>query len=644
MPTNMAFHDLTKNKQAPPAAKSLLGLGSKFIITPEYTNGKIAESESRIRRDFSLAVFFASGNDEFLDECAYDQYKNRSKLYVKSKFTPNESDLPGWAFGRLDRFLSKVRQLFKKRKATSNLLPYQQEMMETLLNDPELLFPEADKGLGPCAVTYDQYVEDCLKQHLLNRECYRILTEEEAMQCIATLRGIISAWLKKFNRAIGDQAVSFIQKHMSENATSPFGQFYALYKIHKGMKNGAWPTRPVCSDVTSLTHGLGKWVNEQLVPAARKMKSYFKDSFALKRRLDNLVLPPNALLFTCDATAMYTNLKTDPCLDRVTDFITKNAHLFKHCDREALIEALPIIFKNNYFKFGDIFCHQTSGTAMGTPPAPSWATITFGIHEEEMILPKWKEQMPFYLRFIDDGIGIWLVDDDPQVFEEQFKQFQHDMQGWYGLEWTFTTPSTTIDFMDLTISIVDGKIETTIFEKAQNLYLYIPPHSSHPRGVLTGLICGQVLRFRRLCSKRSDSNKKIKEFAQRLLARGHSREDLEPIFAKAEKNALNYLRRSQSDIDKLDKQKWIKSKKQIFLHLQYHPEDPQSREIQKLWTDLVSHPAGDTPLSEMKNGEDEKVGFSNLVVAYSRPLNLGNRFTIRDIHSRGRPVSEYLAE
>ena len=220
---------------------------------------------------------------------------------------------------------------------------------------------------------------------------------------------------------------------------------------------------------------------------------------------------------------MHYSSHCDPCLQRVTKYILNNKHRIKHCD---------VDFKNNYFKFGDIFCHQTSGTAMGTPPAPSWATITFGIHEEELIMPKWAEQMPFYLRFIDDGIGIWLVDEDPSVFEEQFKQFQQDMHGWYGLKWTFTKPSTSIDFMDLTITIVDGKIETTIFEKAQNLYLYIPPHSSHPRGVLTGLICGQVLRFRRLCSKRSDANKKIQEFAKRLMDRGHTREKLEPIFAK----------------------------------------------------------------------------------------------------------------
>eukprot|EP00956_Cyclotella_meneghiniana_P011148 scaffold15612_cov57-Cyclotella_meneghiniana.AAC.4 len=250
---------------------------------------------------------------------------------------------------------------------------------------------------------------------------------------------------------------------MSEYSTSPFGQFYALYKIHKGTKDGAWPTRPVSSDITSLTHGLGKRVNEQLVSIAQKMKSYFKDSFELKRRLEKLKL----------YHPMHYSSHCDPCLQRVTKYILNNKHRIKHCD---------VDFKNNYFKFGDIFCHQTSGTAMGAPPAPrSWPTITFGIHEEELIMPKWAEQMPFYLRFIDDGIGIWLVDEDPSVFEEQFKQFQQDMHGWYG---PFTKPSTSIDFMDLTITIVDGKIETTICEKAQNLYLYIPPHSSHPRDLM----------------------------------------------------------------------------------------------------------------------------------------------------------------
>jgi hypothetical protein len=65
------------------------------------------------------------------------------------------------------------------------------------------------------------------------------------------------------------------------------------------------------------------------------------------------------------------------------------------------------------------------------------------------------------------------------------------MNGWLGLEWVCTEPSTTINFMDLTITIVDGKLETTLFEKAMNLYLYIPPYSAHPRCIFTGLIFGR---------------------------------------------------------------------------------------------------------------------------------------------------------
>jgi hypothetical protein len=54
-------------------------------------------------------------------------------------------------------------------------------------------------------------------------------------------------WLKKHKH---------IEDHMKSVSASPFGQFYILYKIQKGIgDNGRWPTKPVCSDVSSLVHG-----------------------------------------------------------------------------------------------------------------------------------------------------------------------------------------------------------------------------------------------------------------------------------------------------------------------------------------------------------------------------------------------------
>jgi hypothetical protein len=49
-------------------------------------------------------------------------------------------------------------------------------------------------------------------------------------------------------------------------------------------------------------------------PVQRAQQSYFQDSFELKKLLDGLELPPDARLFTVDATSVYTNIKTEPAL------------------------------------------------------------------------------------------------------------------------------------------------------------------------------------------------------------------------------------------------------------------------------------------------------------------------------------------
>jgi hypothetical protein len=222
-----------------------------------------------------------------------------------------------------------------------------------------------------------------------------MLSEEDALAAVKQVENEIKLWLGRHGKKIGKHACKFIENHVKNNGDSPFGQFYILYKIHKGKKNGRWPTRPVCSDVTSLPHGLGKWVTEMLIPLQKAQPSYFKDTFALKALLDGLTLLPNAQFFTSDATSMYTNIKTDPALEEISKYIVDNPNLCSHCDIVALIEALHLVFKNNYFKCGDTHWEQISGTGMGTPPAPPWATVFFGIHESQMV-PRWQAHVPFY--------------------------------------------------------------------------------------------------------------------------------------------------------------------------------------------------------------------------------------------------------
>ena len=75
------------------------------------------------------------------------------------------------------------------------------------------------------------------------------------------------------------------------------------------------------------------------------------------------------------------------------------------------------------------------------------------------------------------------------------------MNAFPGLTWEFSEPSTTIDFMDMTITInKSNKIETTLFEKRLNLHLYTPPPPPPPtlpthQGYSQGLYTAHCLKF-----------------------------------------------------------------------------------------------------------------------------------------------------
>ena len=79
---------------------------------------------------------------------------------------------------------------------------------------------------------------------------------------------------------------------------------------------------------------------------------------------------------------MYTNIPTDCALEIISKYLRNNEYRFNY-HAETLISALEIVMKNNIIKFGDDYKKQISCTVMGKPPAPPWAGIYEGIHEDE---------------------------------------------------------------------------------------------------------------------------------------------------------------------------------------------------------------------------------------------------------------------
>ena len=183
---------------------------------------------------------------------------------------------------------------------------------------------------------------------------------------------------------------------------------------------------------------------------------------------------------------MYTSIPTAQALHEIARYLRRNRALFPDVPVKALVDALTLVMKNNVVQFGDTHWLQLSGAAMGTPPAPPYATLFYAIFEDT-ILEEFGANLFLYRRFIDDILGIWTPSQHPADDTLAWNRFKTRLSDFHGLNWETEEHSLSTIFMDLTITIHDSRITTSLYSKPLNLYLYLPPQSSHPRVCLVAL-------------------------------------------------------------------------------------------------------------------------------------------------------------
>jgi hypothetical protein len=264
---------------------------------------------------------------------------------------------------------------------------------------------------------------------------------------------------------------------------------------------------------------------------------------------------------------------------------------------------------------------------MGTPPAPNYATIYFCIWEIA-IISKFPE-LSYYRRYIDDGFGIWSPLDgaNSSSDDSRFSQFKKLMNQFgidhdffsastlLPLQWKFSDRSDESVFLDLRLRIdTNGNVNTTIYEKDLNLYLYIVPHSCHTTGSIKGTIWGMVHRAKALCTNKADYEPFLRKCYSRLLARGHLKHSILPVFNAAIDSIINGKASSKKN----------SSQRQCNLHFhqQIHPDDPSKRLIKKAFNSTIVHPAGRSHISLLACPQGGTVSFTDLSICYHGQSNL----------------------
>ncbi len=182
------------------------------------------------------------------------------------------------------------------------------------------------------------------------------------------------------------------------------------------------------------------------------------------------------------------------------------------------------------------------------------------------------------------------------------------MNSFCSLEWEFTTlTKSTINFLDVQLLITPTGIKSTLYKKPMTLYLYLPPLSAHAPDVLRGLIIGMTKRIYALTTELSDQEQALRRLLLQLRNRSYDPFILRPLFQLAISKAhSNQATTTDSNNEKV----------RCFLHLIYHPKDPPSQSIQKIFRKTLLKPLGEPSLPDLRSLKGNRLETNRMIVAY----------------------------
>ena len=148
--------------------------------------------------------------------------------------------------------------------------------------------------------------------------------------------------------------------------------------------------------------------------------------------------------------------------------------------------------------------------------APS-CSILFMAELEEEVLRKAEFKPHLWRRYIDDIFFLW------EHGKEKLKSFIDNINKMHPtIKLTADWSKTSINFLDVTVSIAEGVIEIDLYVKPADSQQYLLLSSCHPFYCKKGISYSQALRLNGICSNNEFFEKRCNDLEKYLLERGYS--------------------------------------------------------------------------------------------------------------------------
>lgn len=262
------------------------------------------------------------------------------------------------------------------------------------------------------------------------------------------------------------------QRFLPRNPLPP--RLYGLPKIHKP----AIPIRPVVSYTNTLTHRIAHKLNRDFRQHVHYTSQHtILNSVELISKIKDTPVPANAKLVSFDVSSLFPSIPTSECKDLLKDIIDKSSCAVPI--KTELFNLISLCIDANYFKFNDIFYKQDSGLPMGSPLSPLLADIFMDNWENNLFQSRHPllNNLVYWHRYVDDILALWTGTHRQLNI---FTQFINSLHANINLTTEIEDKHRSLNFLDLTITLVNDHHEFNIYRKPTHTDTIIHNTSQHP--------------------------------------------------------------------------------------------------------------------------------------------------------------------
>ena len=266
-----------------------------------------------------------------------------------------------------------------------------------------------------------------------------------------------------------------------------------------------------------------------LNPYMQSLPSYVKDTTDFINKIKDLNLSKDSYLVSLDVASLYTNIPHNERILSCMYYLDKdrgNNHFYT----QNICKLLRIVLENNCFDFNGETFLQTTGTAMGSPMAPSYASLFMGKFKEDFI-NSISPKPDVWLRFLDDIVMVWNGSfENLNCFLDSINNFHSSIK----FTCTYNISKTTVSFLDVSIYKDEyGQICSDIYCKPTNMHLYLDFSSSHPLSCKRGIPFSQAKRYRRIISNSNKFQQSLDSLMKYFIDRNYPQSLIRNAFSKA---------------------------------------------------------------------------------------------------------------